>query len=94
MKDERALCLDWSSVVKLLLAGLCGMAFFAVAFVKSVDMQDRWASCFMGFPFLILVLIAVLSAVQKWTRSWLAARSLCPDTAEDRRGKYDDNEDW
>lgn len=65
MKDERALYLDWPSVVKLFLAGLCGMAFFAVAFVKSGDMQDRWASCFMGFPFLILVLIAVLTAVQK-----------------------------
>ena len=65
MKDERALYLDWPSVVKLFLAGLCGMLFFAVAFVKSGGSQDRWASCFMGLPFLILVLIAVLTAVQK-----------------------------
>lgn len=66
MKDERALYLDWRSVVKLFLAGLVGMLFFTAAFVKSVDMQGRWASCFMGLPFLILVLIAVLTAVQKW----------------------------
>lgn len=66
MKGEYALYLDWPSVVKLFLAGLVGMLFFMAAFVKSVDMQDRWASCFMGLPFLILVLIAVLTAVQKW----------------------------
>lgn len=66
MKDERALCLDWPAVVKLFLAGLVGMLFFTVAFVKSVDMQGRWASCFMGLPFLMLALIAVLTAVQKW----------------------------
>ena len=57
--------MDWPAVVKLLLAGLVGMAFFTVAFVKSVDLQGRCMSCFMGIPFLILVLIAVLTGIQK-----------------------------
>lgn len=68
MKDECALYLDWPSVLKLFLAGLGGMLFFMVAFVKSVELQDRFGSCFLGFPFLLMFLIAVLTAVQKWMR--------------------------
>ena len=66
MKDERALYLDWPSVLKLLLAGMAGMLFFTVAFVKSGDMHGKWASCLMGLPFLTLALIAVLTGIQKW----------------------------
>ena len=77
MKDERALYLNWSDVVKLFLAGLGGMLFFMAAFVRYGGSQDRFVSCLLGFPFLLLFLIAVLTAVEKWMRSRLAARSLC-----------------
>ena len=95
MKDERALYLDWPSVLKLLLAGLGGMLFFTFGFMKSGDMHGRWASCFMGLPFLIMVMIAVLTGIQKWMLDGKEGGPvIVPDTAEDGRGKDDDNEDW